>query len=441
TDLIHFSNNNEKWNIPYTWAYDVIKDGDDFIVAASTREIWRLNPRTAKTTKLNINQNNISVHNMAIYKGNYYFQTSKGEIYEYSQKNKTTKLLISEIKTSTLKNTKDNLYAAGLSGLYKLENDSFIQLFEKKVSSITPMGDGLLVLTDAVILYLGDDGSRHEIPNTQKHVISTKSNDGHAILLSKKGVISKIAIPTLINITHNYPEIESMIPRDLIQTESNTLWLISNKGIQKIFPTIIKNHHKIYNVADNANEIAIFNNELVIGTYGDGVYKAFTDGESLSKKINPSLTSLGKKTMDLLAIEDDLYIAAFDGLWVYKKSANTVKKTDFIDNNQILLKLTKKDHLLYIATDGNGFYIYNLITKKIIEHVGKNQGINNLEIIDILTLDNNNIWLATPSGIEIYNRNTKAIRQVELSVKNKVISFATHNNKVYAATKGDGIFV
>ena len=36
TDLIHFSNNNEKWNIPYTWIFDVIKDGDDFIVTTST---------------------------------------------------------------------------------------------------------------------------------------------------------------------------------------------------------------------------------------------------------------------------------------------------------------------------------------------------------------------------------------------------------------------
>ena len=279
--------------------------------------------------------------------------------------------------------------------MYKLENDSFTQLLKNKVSSITPIGDGLLVLTDAVILYLGDDGSRHEIPNTQKHVISTKSNDGHAILLSKEGVISKIAIPSLINITHNYPKMESMIPRDLIQAESNTLWLISNKGIQKIFPTVVKNHQKIYNVADNANEITIFNNELVIGTYGDGIYKAFTHGESLSKKINPSLTSLGKRTMDLLVIEDALYIAAFDGLWVYKKSTNTVKKVDFIDNNQIILKLTRKGEFLYLATDGNGFYIYNLKTQRIIDHISTNQGIKNPEIIDILTLDNNNIWLAT----------------------------------------------
>lgn len=440
-DVTPFSNNSEKWNIPYTWLIDVIKDNNDFIVTTSSHEIWRFNPRTGKTINLNINQNDLSIQKTVIYKENYYFKTTKGEIYEYSPKNKTTKLLVDEIKTSALKNTKDNLYTAGFSGLYKLENDNFTQLLKNKVSSITPINDGVLVVTDALILYLGDDGSRHEIPNTQKHVISTKSNDGHAILLSKEGVISKIAIPSLTNITHNYPKMESMIPRDLIQAESNTLWLISNKGIQKIFPTVVKNHQKIYNVADNANEITIFNNELVIGTYGDGIYKAFTHGESLSKKINPSLTSLGKRTMDLLVIEDALYIAAFDGLWVYKKSTNTVKKVDFIDNNQIILKLTRKGEFLYLATDGNGFYIYNLKTQRIIDHISTNQGIKNPEIIDILTLDNNNIWLATPGGIEIYNRYTKTNRQLKLSVKSKVISFATHNNKVYAATKGNGMYV
>lgn len=124
--------------------------------------------------------------------------------------------------------------------------------------------------------------------------------------------------------------------------------------------------------------------------------------------------------MDLLVIDDALYIAAFDGLWVYKKSTNTVKKVDFIDNNQIILKLTRKGEFLYLATDGNGFYIYNLKTQRIIDHISTNQGIKNPEIIDILTLDNNNIWLATSGGIEIYNRYTKTNRQLKLSVKVKL---------------------
>jgi len=49
--------------------------------------------------------------------------------------------------------------------------------------------------------------------------------------------------------------------------------------------------------------------------------------------------------------------------------------------------------------------------------------------------------LATPKGIDIYNRYTKTNQRISVPAKSKVISFTVFNNKVYAATKGDGIFI
>lgn len=439
-NIINFSSYNEKWNIPYTWIRDINIEGNDFIITTENHQLWRFNPETGATTEIEIKLSDENIYNSIVFQEEYYFNTPK-QIYIHSPRNNSTTLLADNINVSYIKKTETNLYAAGRSGLYKLENKGFLSISKDEVYSLTAVQKGVLVVTKNKILYIGDNGDQHETPNNDNYVRSTKSNDGQSLLLNKNGNISKLSIPALTQIKHNYPKIDPLIPKEIIQDSSNTLWISSNKGVKKVSYYSIKNNHKIYNIATNASEIELLNNELIIGTYGDGIYSANDGEDNISSKINPFLTLLGKKTMDLLTIKDSLFIATFDGVWVYNSSNETVQKLDFLDNNKIILKLTKNQNYLYIATNDNGFYTYNLSTKKIVDHIDVKQGISSSEIIDVMTLDNHKIWLATPKGIDIYNKYTKVNRKIELSVRNKVISFATHNNKVYAATKGDGIFV
>jgi ligand-binding sensor domain-containing protein len=439
-NVINFSSYNEQLSIPFTWVHDITREGNHFIISTESHQLWQFSPETGETTKININLPNESIYNIDIYKGNYYFNTSKN-VYVHSPLNKKNSLLAKDINISYIKSTEKNLYVAGRHGLYRLEDGGFTLILTEHIYSITPINKGILVLTEDNIIHIGDDGSRNIRSNIYNDVISTKSNDNQALLLNNKGEISIFSIPLLKELKHSYPKIEPLVPKEFIQDSSNTLWINSNKGLKKISPSSIKNHHKIYNIATNANEIELFNNDIVIGTYGGGIYSANNSADNISSKINPYLTLLGKKTMDLLAIEDSLYIATFDGVWVYNSSNETVKKLGFLDNNKIILKLTKNQNYLYIATNDNGFYTYNLSTKKIVDNIDVNQGISSSEIIDVMTLDNHRIWLATPNGIDIYNKYTRINKKIELPVRNKVISFATHNNKVYAATKGDGIFV
>jgi len=439
-DVINFSNSNEKWNIPYTWIRDIIIESDDFIITTENHQLWRFNPETGATTEIEIKLSDKNISNVTVFQEEYYFNTPK-KIYTHSPVNNSTTLLTDNINISYIKKTETNLYAAGRSGLYKLENNVFLSISKDEVYSLTIVNKGVLAVTKDKILYIEDDVAQYETPNNDNNVRSTKSNDDQVLLLNENGNISKLSIPALTKIKHNYPKIEPLIPKEIVQDSSNTLWINSNKGLKKISPSFIKNNHKVYDIATNASEIELFNNKLIIGTYGDGIYSADDGEDNIPSKINPFLTLLGKKTMDLLTIQDSLFIASFDGVWVYNSSNETVKKLDFLDNNKIILKLTKNQNYLYIATNDNGFYIYNLSTKKIVDHIDVNQGLSSSEIIDVMTLDNHKIWLATPKGIDIYNKYTKTNQKIELSVRNKVISFATHNNKVYAATKGDGIFV
>lgn len=439
-NIISFSSQSTQWNIPFTWIHDITPEGDDFIVSTESQQLWKFNPTTRKTSQVEINLPSKTIYNTIVFKGKYYLNIPKN-IFQYTPSTKSTSLIAESVDISFFKKTNKNLYAAGRGGLFKYENNTFLPLINENIYHISTNDNGILVITQNNIIFIDDNGNRPTIPNTEELMLSTQSNDGNFLLLNKAGNIVKLLTKNLTKIEHNYPNIEPLIAKDMMLDSSNTLWISSNKGIKNISPSPIKNHPKIYNVATNANETALFNNNILVGSYGDGIHVFNNNRTTLSSEINPFLTTLAKKTMDLLPIGNDLYIATFDGLWVYNLLDKEVKKVDFIHNNKLLLKLTKNQNLLYIATNYNGFYIYNLLTKHIIDHIDVDHGISSSEIIDIMTLDNHKIWLATSKGIDIYNRYTKVSQHINLPGKSKVISFAVFNNKVYAATKGDGLFV
>ncbi|WP_076418428.1 hypothetical protein [Colwellia sp. UCD-KL20] len=439
-NIISFSSQSAQWNIPFTWIHDITSEGDNFIVSTESHQLWKFNPTTRKTSQVGINLPSKTIYNAIIFKGKYYLNIPK-DIYQYTPSTKSTTLIAEDIDITYFEKTTKNLYAAGRDGLFKYENNTFSPIVNENIYQVATNENGILVITKNNILYIDDSGHRQTIPNSDKLIISTKTNDGNFILLNKAGSIVKLSANNLAKMEHDYPDIEQLIAKDIMQDSANTLWISSNKGIKTISPSPIKNHPKIYDVATNANESVLFNNDILIGSYGDGIHVFNNKRSTISSEINSFLTPLAKKTMDLLAINDDLYIATFDGLWVYNLLDKEVKKVDFIFNNKLLLKITKNQNLLYIATNYDGFYIYNLLTKHIIEHIDVDNGISSSEIIDIMTLDNHKIWLATAKGIDIYNRYTKVNQHIDLPGTSKVISFAVLNNKVYAATKGDGLFV
>jgi hypothetical protein len=99
------------------------------------------------------------------------------------------------------------------------------------------------------------------------------------------------------------------------------------------------------------------------------------------------------------------------------------------------------NNLLYIATDGQGLIIYDLNKEKVIQYINKSAGLSSGEVIDVLPLTNNNIWLATASGIDIVNGQIKTVKNISTNTSAKFISLLQANGKIFAATKGDGVFV
>lgn len=439
-NVIDFSSQNNQWNIPFTWIHDITPINTNFLISTESQQLWEFNPELGKASKINIDIPSESIYDAISFKGKYYLTFPK-VVYEYTPSTRTTLLFSQNIDISLFEKTKKTLYAAGRGGLYKLENSNFSLIIKDHVHKIVTTKQGVLAITSKTLYYFGDNGTHKEIPNNMHLNMGTKTNDGNFILINKAGNIVKLLAPSLIETKHDYPNTVPLIAKEMMQDSSNTLWITSNKGIKKVSSSSIKNHPKIYNIAINASEVELFNNKIIVGTYGDGIHVFNDSNSTISSDINPYLTSYAKKTMDVLAIDENLYIATFDGLWVYNRLNKKVKKVNFKNNNKLLLKITKSQDLLYIATNYDGFYIYDLLTKHIIDHIDVDKGLSSSEIIDILPLNNHKIWLASPKGIDIYNRYTKTNQHINLPAKSKVISFTVFNNKVYAATKGDGIFV
>jgi len=439
-NVINFFGQSSQWKIPFTWVNDITLTEDYFLTSTESHGLWLFFPKTGKSLKLNINLPDKAIYSSIKFKNKYYLNIPN-EMYVYSPSQEKTSLLSKNISIAFFEKTQNNLYAAGRGGLYKLIDNEFSLITKENIQKIIAVEQGVLAVTSHTLYYFGDNGTYKEIPNTKNLNMGAKTNDGNFILLNKKGNIFKLSAPNLKELKHDYPDTEPLIAKEIIQDSSNTLWITSNKGIKKVYSSPIKNHPKIYNVATNASEVELFNNKIIVGSYGGGIHILNDTSSTISSEINPYLTNLAKRTMDLLAIDDNLYIATFDGLWIYNSLSKNVKRVNFKNNNKLLLKITKSQHLLYIATNYDGFYIYDLLTKRIVEHIDVDKGISSSEIIDILPLNNYKIWLATPKGIDIYNRYTKTNQRISVPAKSKVISFTVFNNKVYAATKGDGIFI
>jgi len=439
-NVITFSSQSEEWKVPFTWIHNITLVDDDIIVSTEADKLWKFNPKTGQASKLSISLPLGDIYGFLEFKGNYFLNISN-DIYEYSVEKETISQRANNIKISLLEKTQGNLYIAGKSGLYKLHNNSFSAILNDEVTSITSVPTGIIALTNKTIYYFGDDGNQNKIPNNGQFTVSTKSNDLQTLLVNKKGQVEKLSIPKLSYLAHKYPDFEPLIPKKLIQDSSQTLWTTSNLGIKKISPSSIKNHPLVFDIAINDNEMVLFDNKVVLGAYGDGIHSFNELAPELSKNINPYLTPLAKKTMDLLVIERKLYIATFDGVWVYDADNKIVKKLNIPENNKIILKLTLDKNILYIATNDDGVFIFDLSSQKIIDHIGAAHGISQSEVIDVIPSGTQKIWLATSKGIDIYNLYTKKIQHIDIPGKSKVISLAASNNKIFASTKGDGIFV
>ncbi|WP_232771403.1 ligand-binding sensor domain-containing protein [Colwellia sp. 12G3] len=435
---ITFSLNNQEWPLPYSWVHDISLINDQLLLSTETNGSWLFDTRTGETENIPADIPRQSHYNALMFKDNYYIN-APNKLYRYNPTDKKTHVISPDIIISNIVHSQKYLYIANNEGLFQLQGEKLQQVITGHITALVALTSAIIAITPDKIYRLPDDGKLSSIEHSEKIYSVTKAFDkDHFFTISNKGKVSKYNGSTLMAMSHHYGDSEPVRLRSAFHDASGVLWLVSSHGVEKLYENYITNHKVIFDIQINANEITLFDNEIIIGSYGAGLQNFLKPKFNQSSNIN--FTQKGLKIYDLLEINQQLYIGSKDGLWRYDKSTNKVTKLDVVADT-LILKLEHKNNLLYIATNYDGLYIYDLTTESVIKHINVADGLPSPEVIDVLSLDSGILWIASSNNISLYQPRLNKVTTLITPNNSKVISLVYTDNKIFASTLGDGILV
>lgn len=435
---ITFSLSNQAWPLPFSWINDIELIDDKLIIATEIDGLWLFDPRNGKANKLPVKTPKESYYNVTSFKKNYYINAPHN-LYRFNPRTNTTKLVHRNIEIKSLVHSKNQLYIANNNGLYQLRNEQLVQVISEPITALTALSNAVIAITPTKIYKLNDNGNQSSIEHNEEIYGLTKAfNTDNFFTISLKGKVSKYNSSTLSLLPHHYGNSEALHLRSAFHDASGVLWLVSSHGVEQLNENYIKNYNIIFDIPINGNNITLFDNEIIIGSYGAGLQNFLKP--VFKPQINSAFTKKGLKSFDVLEVNKRLYIGSLDGLWRYDKNTKQVTKLDIVDD-KLVLKIEHKKNVLYIGTNDHGLYIYDLSTETEIKHIGIADGLPNVEVIDVLPLDSGILWIASSSNISLYYPITHKLTTLVTPNKSKVISFVYADNKIFASTLGDGILV
>lgn len=436
--FITFSITNNEWPQPYSWVHNISFIDDKMLIATEVSGLWLFNPQSGKSEKVLVESVSQNYYHAVVFNGQYYINDTNS-FYKFTPETQETNVINSELVIDRISHTQKQLYISNNNGLYQLKNEKLIQVIDEPITALTALSDAVIAITPKHIFKIHDSGTVKTITHDEKIYGLTKhfTNDSF-FTVSNKGKINKYNSNTLTTLPHHYVNVKPVHPTSLFHDSSGVLWLASSQGVQQLTENYITNYDVLFDISINANEITLFNNEIIIGSYGAGLQNFLKP--VFNDDVNDGFTKQGLKIFDVLEVNESLYIASKDGLWEYNKQTNQVIKLDFMAN-KLILKLNHKNNLLYIATNSEGVYIYDLVLNKVIKHLKVSDGLFSSEIIDVLPLPSNKLWIASNNHINIYHPYTNEITTLVSPNQSKVISLVFIDNKIFASTLGDGILV
>lgn len=437
---INFSSSNPAWPVPFNWIHDVAIDIDKhaLLIATETNGVWRFNPETGECYEIVTNIKRKSIYNITSFQGNYYIY-APDQLFQYQINNQKTSLIKANINITSMVHNNSRLYVSGNDGLYQLYNGQLEPLIAEPILTSVALSSGVISITQTHIYFIDNQGNKTQKEIAQRiYAVAKEHGSDHFFTVSNQGEINKYSGANLQQVPHKYGELAPVRVRSILHDNSGVLWIVSSQGILQLTEKSIKNTEKIFDISINANEIGIYNDEVIIGSYGAGLQNY--SANIFTKNVNTPFSKQGLKITDVETVDNQLYIATFDGVWTLNKNSRQVKKLDFPDNNKLILKIEYKNDKLYFGSNHNGVYIYDIKKQILIDHINLEHGLSSTEVIDMLPLNNGTTWLATSTGIDIVNNDTKSTKNLNIPTTSKVISLIEADNKIFASTLGHGIY-
>ena len=439
---INFSSDNPKQPLPFKWLSDFTKEGDSLIIASANNGLWELNTKTGQSQLIVSDIDDNAFYDIAVFRGSYYFQT-KNALYRYQKDTGETHLITKNKTIDEITHTNKHLYITDTSGLYRVQEKSLLNVINEPIFGVLTINDSVIAITANNIYAIHDSGKivsltlAEEITKITR--ITSSYNQDAFFIVNTQGEINKYSTHDLSKRHHRYKKQQPIRLRASLHDSSGVLWLASSQGVKRVYENTLIDHPKTFDIYANANEIILFNDNIVIGSYGAGLQNLFS--KTFNQKTNENFSLKGLKILSLAVIRNTLFMGTFDGLWQFNKELNQVSRVAFSDNNKLILKLRHTENFIYIATDKNGLYKYDLTEQKILWNIKPSNGLSSEEVIDILPLDNGKIWLATAKGIDIYNPNTSTVENIKIPDGNKIVSVLLAEDKIFAASLGNGIYI
>ena len=438
---IVINSNNKNWPLPFNWINDIeLTQNGKLLLATETHKLWLFDTSTGTAEPVVADIHHNSVYQVIEHQSMYYAY-APNKLYKINPASQKTQLLASNVSINSLEHTKNNVYVSTPSGVFKVIDKALQQIAVGPISAMAAFGTSLVIAKGNELTILSDNNDKKSITVTSPISALTHSHDEQTIFaIDKMGEVKQYQLTTLTSLTHSYPDIKPVIITKLYHDDTGVLWILSNHGVNKIMPSIAKNIAKIFDVSINAMVLTVHKNQLVLGSYGKGLGLLSENKNFLPKKINDSLPASAKVISDLYSYGDSIYLATFDGLWQFDTVNQTIERVDFPSNNLLLLTMTYKDDALYLATNTHGIIKYDLLTEKIAYHI-QGSKLSSAEVIDVLPLNNNTLWAATPVGIDIIDIKKQTVEKINDFGENKVIALLEYKNKIFVSTKGDGFFI
>ena len=436
-----FNSNNKDWPLPFNWINDIDLLADDkLLLATETHQLWLFDTNTGNATKLNVDIDSKSVYQAVEHQGSYYLNATN-KLYKFNPLLQETKLIADNTQIDFLLHTKQHIYVANSEGVFKVVDNDLVLIEAGKTTAISAAETTLMIAKGNELIAFADNQERTIIQVENAITSLTASNDMLSLFaIDTKGKIEQYNVSNLVETPHNYPNIPATFVKKSFHDSSGVLWVLSNLGVNKVTQSIAKNIPKIFDVRFNAIALTVHHKNLVLGSYGGGLGSLTEHNKFLPTNINKQFSENGKIITDLYSYGDNIYIATFDGLWQFNSIKQTVERVNFPNNNLLLLSMKYKDGALYLATNENGVIKFNIASQKIDYHI-LGESLSSPEVIDSLPLSDNKLWVATPTGINIVDIESRSVTKVNSFGENKVIALLEYQEKVYVTTKGDGFFI
>lgn len=438
---IVINSSNKSWPLPFNWINDIhLVDQNKLLLATETHKLWLFDTKTGDATQIATDIHHSSVYQVIEHQKMYYLNVPN-KLYRVDSLKNKTHLIAENIFIKSLKHTKNHVYLATPDGVFKVVNQHIEQVFSGPVSGISASGSTLLIANGNRLTAITDNNTKKHITVKSPINAITPSHDMQSVFtLDKTGNINQYQLTDLANISHHYPKTAPTPVDRIFHDSTGVLWVLSNNRVNKISQSIAKNNPKIFDVKFNAIALAVHQDQLVLGSYGGGLGALSESNHFLPQNINDKLTAQAKIITDLYSDGKRIYIATFDGLWQFDSQTQIVDRVNFPNNNRLLLSMRYRNGALYLATNADGVFKFDLASQRVEFHI-KGESLSSAEVIDVLPLDNNKLWLATAKGINIVDTTTKSVTKIGSFGENKVISLLEYNAKIFVSTKGDGFFI